>query len=546
MDAQGNASSSPAIDAVPHDPEKASSSGLSASNPPEASPAPPRTNVPVSKAREMALVFLVCNVQLVVLSGLGQAMAIELVIAEWFHQADPAGIAWYSAAFSLTVGTFILVMGRLGDMYGHKRLFVAGHVWLSLWSLVAGLAAYSRSVIFFDFCRAMQGLGGAILLPNALAILGLFYPQGNSKNAAFALFGAVAPSGFVLGAVFSSLVATLAWWPWAFWLSAIYAAVMAAAAAVIIPSAIETHRAAGGAPEMSFDWQGALTGVAGLVLFNVAWNQAPAVGWSDPYVLVFLIVSVLLFGVFFWVERRAAAPLVPLDALSGNAGLVLACIAFGWGSFGIWIYYLWAWTEQLELHSPLATSAQVVPAVVAGLMASAVVGLTVQKVRTAWLMLGAMLAFFAGNLIMATLEPGRLYWKQKFWTLVVTPFGMDISFPAAALILSNFVSHRHQGIAASLLTTVVNYSIAFGLGIAGTVEVHVNPTGTDLQKGFRGAYYAAVGLSGCGVLVALYFVLRDFLVSGPESKVQEKPASISSDPMVKASSRKGEEGSNSS
>jgi MFS family permease len=90
---------------------------------------------------------------------------------------------------------------------------------------------------------------------------------------------------------------------------------------------------------------------------------------------------------------------------------------------------------------------------------------------------------------------------------------MDMSFPAATIILSNSVSKEHQGIAASLINTVVNYSISLGLGFAGTVEVHVNRGGKtpqDVLRGYRGAWYLGMGLSGLGMVVSALFVLRGY------------------------------------
>lgn len=94
---------------------------------------------------------------------------------------------------------------------------------------------------------------------------------------------------------------------------------------------------------------------------------------------------------------------------------------------------------------------------------------------------------------------------------------MDMSFPAATIILSNHVPKRHQGIAASLVTTVVNYSISWGLGIAGTVEVHVNKGGADELAGYRGAWYSGIGLSGLGIIISLLFVLSSYRQAGKKA-----------------------------
>lgn len=93
-----------------------------------------------------------------------------------------------------------------------------------------------------------------------------------------------------------------------------------------------------------------------------------------------------------------------------------------------------------------------------------------------------------------------------------------MSFPAGTIILSNSMSREHQGIAASLVNTVVNYSISIGLGIAGTVQVHVNHNNANVLEGFRGAWYCGIGLSGLGVVLASVFVLSERAHGGQPSK----------------------------
>lgn len=140
--------------------------------------------------------------QLMTQAGLGQAIApLRIIGASFGVDDDPAQLAWFPAAYSLTVGTFILIAGRLGDLYGHKRLFVAGFLWFGLWSVIAGFAVYSGPILF-DCCRAFQGIGPAFLLPNGIAILGTTYEPGVRKAMVFSAFGAMAPSGFVVGALF--------------------------------------------------------------------------------------------------------------------------------------------------------------------------------------------------------------------------------------------------------------------------------------------------------------------------------------------------------
>lgn len=106
-----------------------------------------------------------------------------------------------------------------------------------------------------------------------------------------------------------------------------------------------------------------------------------------------------------------------------------------------------------------------------------------------------------------------------------------MSFPASTVILSDSMPRKHQGLAASLVNTVVNYSISIGLGIGGTVEVNVNRGNQDLLRGYRGAWYAGIGLSGMGILFALYFLVSEHLQSR-RAKRGQSVAGATLDPSV--------------
>ncbi|MCJ1481803.1 Low affinity NH4+ transporter [Schaereria dolodes] len=480
----------------------------------------PPSKTGMSTIHEIAFVALITSAQLLTQAGFAQVIAPLHIQGSSFGNPNNGQLSWFAAAYSLTAGTFILIAGRLGDMFGHRKIFITGYFWYCLWSVIAGVAVYSKSQEFFDFCRAMQGIGPALLLPNALAIFGLTYPPGLKKNLIFALFGATAPGGFVVGAAFSGLLAERAWWPWAYWIMAIVCCLCAVLGIFLIPKYPEDT--SDDPDRMSFDWLGAITGVTGLVLFNVAWNQGPVAGWGDAYVPVLLVLGLLFLVAFFFVEKRAKKPLLPLEGLSGDAAFVLGCIALGWSSFGIWVFYVWQFLEELRHISPLLAAAQISPAAISGLVAAITTGLALTHLKTAYVMIIAMTAFCVGVILVATMPIRQTYWAQLFVATLVTCWGMDMSFPAATILLSNLVPSRNQGIAASLVITVVNYSISIGLGIAGTVEVHVNRGGNnvaDVLRGYRGALYAGIGTSGLGIVLAIVFAL-DGLRKGKLTKVE--------------------------
>lgn len=165
--------------------------------------------------------------------------------------------------------------------------------------------------------------------------------------------------------------------------------------------------------------------------------------------------------------------------------------------------------------------AQCTPMCVSGALAAICCGRIIGRVGPAWVMLISMMAFLIGNLLTATAPVLQTYWAQIFIAAIVMPWGMDMSFPAATLIISDRVRKEHQGMGASLVNTVVNYSISIGVGIAGTVEVHVNRGGAtkaDELRGYRGALYMAIGLAGLGVVIALSFVAKRAVVMAGERK----------------------------
>ncbi|TAQ85190.1 hypothetical protein B7494_g6480 [Chlorociboria aeruginascens] len=474
---------------------------------------------PESLPAEAAFVAILCMAQFTTQVGLGQSIAPLHIIGAWFHLTNPGQLSWFPAAYSLTVGTFILIAGRLGDLYGHKKFFVGGFFWYALWSVLAGFSVYSNN-IFFDCCRAFQGIGPAFLLPNSIAILGRSYKPGLRKQVVFSLFGAMAPTGFVVGATFSSLLAQKAWWPWGYWILGIFCLILALVGIYIIPHTPTPQHDKSFSMFTHIDTLGSLTGVSGLVLVNFAWNQAPIVGWNTPYTYVLLIIGLLFLSLFGYIESHATFPLIPFSVMNADVAFLLACISCGWASYSIWLYYFLQFLEVCRDETPLLMSAQIVPVIPSGFGAALTTAFILGRWPGSTVMMIALTAFLAGSLLVATLPVHQTYWKQTFLSLLVMPWGMDMSFPAATLLLSNAMPREHQGIAASLVNTIVNYSISLALGFAGTIEVHVGVGGgmelvgaggngrtctPQTLKGYRAAQYLGVGLAGLGLFTAAIF-----------------------------------------
>lgn len=155
-----------------------------------------------------------------------------------------------------------------------------------------------------------------------------------------------------------------------------------------------------------------------------------------------------------------------------------------------------------------------IPVIPSGLISALAVGKLLGKIHPSWIMVVGQVAYLVGSILAATRPAHSIYWTYYFFSVLIITVGMDTSLPAATIIFSNAVPHEYQGIGASVVMTIVNYSISLGLGIAGTVEANINQGGktkSDELLGYRGALWLGVGLAGLGLVLSLIFVAKDKL-----------------------------------
>lgn len=472
----------------------------------------------MSRSQEVCFNITVCMVQLIPQACLTTCFPIIQILTTDLRITDSATLPWVVAAYALSFGTTILLAGRLGDIFGHKNLVILGFAWLAFFSVVGGLSRYASYEVFF-VARAMQGLGSAMMNPNALALLGRSYPP-NSKGKiiAFSAFGLCAPLGAYTGMIFSAIIGQLGHWSWCFYALAIVSTMLGLISSVTLPSPPKTPNQLLPFRRrlLQMDWFGGVTGVSALVTIQVSLISAPVQGWSTQWVYMLLMIGLILLSYFITVQLRVSAnPLVPFHLLNSNTAFVLGAVACGWGTFGVWTFYLWRFLLAVWHDTPLMAALHVLPIVPVALIAAVITGFLMRRVHASWILLGALVAFTLGPGFLAANTTTSTYWTFTFLSLLVTPFGMDMSFPAATFIMSNSLPMDKQGIAGSLVTTVVNYSISLGLGLASTVEVRVNHGGRDIMAGIHGGWLFGVGLGGLGILICAIFVTKTIVSPQP-------------------------------
>ncbi|GAA5942158.1 uncharacterized protein JCM15063_002022 [Sporobolomyces koalae] len=407
--------------------------------------------------------------------------------------------AWMNASYALTAGLFVLVGGRLGDKYSSKTLFLLGYFLLFAFNLGIG---FTSSPISFDILRAFAGIGAAFAVPNSIALLGKQYEPGIQRTIAFSSLGALAPIGFQVHAVFASLVAERVQVRWIFWLEAIFCALCGLIGFLVIPQD-EFDRS------IRIDWIGVSLGLAGMILFNFAWNQAPLVLWSTAYVPVLLGVGIALIVLFFlWERRQGDKALLPTMIFTKD--VIGTCIAlwFGWMSFGIFLFYTVSFIRDIRgFHQPLVICAQLATLAPLGALAAlAVIWLTHRQVPGHWILAASCACFCIGNVLMGVTPRSQTFWAMVFPAEIIIVFGPDLSFASGALIIANSIPRSMLGVGGGLMNLITNYSISIGLGIAGTIEVYTNDRGRDVLKGYRAAFWFASCISFAGLLLVLAVV----------------------------------------
>ncbi|KAI9745006.1 MAG: hypothetical protein M1835_002629 [Candelina submexicana] len=508
---------STSTDARPHGkeaPERSDSGSGGAADEPDAATSPSNFS---SSFQEASFIVLVGLSQLFSVGGLGNTAYSVQHIGRALNATSNGQLSWFLAAYSLSAGVFVLVAGRLGDHFGHKYAFISGWIWMAIWSLVSGFA---HNLVLFDFARAMTGVGNGALVPNSFALLArAFQPFSRKKNIAFAFLGFCAPAGYIFGGFIGAAFAENVTWRWGFWFWAIDSLLLGIATFVIVP-----HRVGSPIPGLSlkqFDYIGSFFGVTGLTLFAFAWNQASVVGWHEPYTYALLIVGIASIVAFAFSQSHASNPVLP-NSLWTRKGFtpIVTAMSFGWMSFGIFLYYTSTFILTIHGKPPLTAVAEMVPLVIGGLVATTAVGIFISKVPAQYIFGVSMFSFFIGNVLMSFANHSSVYWAFIFPACLLVVGGPDLSFASSGILISNTVLPEEQGVAGSFVSTVVQYSIAIGLGIAATVESHVNRDNTDMFVGYRGAYWLGIGFAAVAFFIVVLFV-RDTRFDGSKDAEKE-------------------------
>ncbi|MFD9939414.1 MFS transporter [Nonomuraea sp. NPDC059023] len=404
----------------------------------------------------LAVDFSILNVALPVIgSGLGFALA---------------DLQWVATTFALAAAGFTLLFGRIADLFGRRRLFLAGMALLGLSSLAGGLATSPGMLLA---ARVAQGLATAIVTPAGLSLLTTSFREGPLRERALGLNGALMSAGFTSGAILGGLLTDLLSWRWAFFINVPVAlAVLLAAPAVLAESRQEER------PKI--DVPGAITVTGGLLALVYGLTRAGEHGFADPLGLGALAAGLVLLVVFWFVERRAAYPLVPVSILARPTvtwGNLAGLLAFATETSLVFLLTLYL--QKVLGYSALATGLAFgvlgVGTVIGGVVAPRVLSRVGNR--------GALLAGFAVQGV-ATASLGLLGASQGWiWLLLVATFiggiGNMVAIVGFMVTATSGLPDSEQGLATGLATMTQQVGITMGIPVMSAVATAA--MGTVLQ-----------------------------------------------------------------
>ena len=414
----------------------------------------------------------------------------------------PESLSWVFNAYVVAFGGLLLLGGRLSDVFGARRVFIAGWVTLLLGSVLAGAAGTAAVEIAG---RAVQGAGAALIAPAALTLLMTLFGGTPELPKAFAVYGAAAPIGGTAGVFLGGVLTEYASWPWVFYVTVPIALVVIA----LTPLALPRVRSGRG----RIDLGGAVTATLGLAAVVYGVVRAPEVGWASVETLVALAAGAALLAGFFAIQARSRQPLLRLGIFRapqlGAANLAQLLLGSAW--VPMW-FFLNLYLQHVLGAGAFASGAALLPMTVL-----IVVGMTLLAPRLL-ARFGAKPLIVAGFVLLAAglgwlglARPDGSYVVDVLPASLVAALGMALAFVPSLGTAIGAARPEETGVASGLVNTSYQIGSAVGLAAMTAVAAAVMQGGTDVAaatSGYSAAFLGAAGLAAAGAVVTAAVLRR--------------------------------------
>lgn len=410
-------------------------------------------------------------------------------------------LALFNAAYGLSFAGLLLLGGRVADMVGRRRVFTLG---VAMFALATGVVAVSPSAAVLLAARFTQGIGAAFAAPAALALVHGLYPEAGRRSRALAMWGGLSSAGAIGGVVLGGLVTAATSWRWGLVIPAVLA-VAALAARRWLPKD-------GPVAPARLDVPGAVLVTTGLTGLSYALVSTLDQSWPSPTVLVSLLGGLALLGGFVAVERRSAAPLLPLGFLASSrratALLTIMLASAGIATTGM---LLSLYFQQVRGFSPLATATLFLP-YFAILGTSIVAGRVMSRTGSRTVTVTGLVTGGVGLLMLSQLGPATSYVVGMLPGLVLFTIGVGLSFAGATVAVFADVPDHQAGLAGGVLNTAMEMGPTIGLAVlvslAGMHTAALTVAGAAEPAATSGGYGFAFGAAGVAYVVVAVIAAR--------------------------------------
>ncbi len=439
-----------------------------------------------SRTRWYALVVLCLGTLMIVLDTTIVNVALPSIRKDLGF--SETSLAWVVNAYLLTFGGFLLLGGRLGDLFGHRRLFLIGISLFTAASLACGLSTSQAQLIG---ARAVQGLGGAVVSAVGLSLMMMLFTEPGERAKAMGVFGFVAAGGGSIGVLLGGVLTDVLDWHWIFLVNIPIGIAVFALGTRLLPAA------RGGAAKQRLDVAGAVTVTLALMLAVYAIVNGNRLGWTSAQTLGLLAAAAALLVTFLVVESRVDSPLVPLSlfklrnvATANGVGVLWAAAMFAW-------FFLSALYLQLVLgYTPLQVGLAFLPANLImgafsiGLSAKLVMRYGIKRPLTVGLTLAA-----CGLALFARAPVDGSFAADVLPSMLLLGFGAGIAFNPMLLAAMSDVAPEEAGLASGVVNTAFMMGGALGLAILASLAASrtdkLAASGDSALAALNGGYHAA-------------------------------------------------------
>ena len=396
-----------------------------------------------------------------------------------------AGLEWIITAYSLAFGSLLLLGGRLGDIYGRRRIFIVGIALFAGASFVGGFATTEWWLLA---ARAAQGAGAALAAPTALALIATTFPMGRERNRALGVWAGMAGAGGAVGLLLGGILTTYVSWRWVLFVNAPIAIVVIILAPIALTATPRLPK--------RLDIPGVITSTAGLALLvygltHAAAGQDGVAHWTSPVTIGCLVAAVVLLVAFFLIERSVHEPELPLHLLKSRrrtGGYLIALIS-GTAMFAVF-FFLTMYVQLVWGYSAVKAGVAWLPFPITMITLNLIVArYLVAKIGVRPLLLAGPLIAGTAFLLLSRISPDGSYWSV-FVPLEILSVGMACLFVPMTLMVVAHVRHDEAGAASSLLNIGQQVGGSIGLAAIGTVAW------TTVANTIRSSMAAAAAAAG--------------------------------------------------